>query len=256
VDYLPIIVKNKMKRIITAGLLTLCIGTIMGVDLESYQFIDRLLSLNGPGAPVIYENAVIFTAPSSHRRVGISFAHEGFSKVYWLRKLVIPKDPSELALVKNTNADPYQDSGLLFHVQDIPDGIREMDYRLIIDGLWTADPLNPKGVMGSGGLLQSRVSLPPRSRPVTTYDSASGLRISYNASPGEFITIAGSFNGWDPFMYEMRETSPGSYTFTLALPPGTYHYVFFYRGQRLLDPHNPNIAYTKDGKIASEAIIR
>ena len=245
-----------MKRIITAALLTLCIGTMYGVDLESSQFIDRLLSLNGPGAPVIYENAVIFTAPSSYRRVGISFAHEGFSRVHWFRKLVVPRDPAEIAAARNRKIDPYVETGILFHAQDIPDGMRDMDYRMIIDGLWTVDPQNPLGVTGAGGLLQSRVSLPPRSRPVTTFDSVSGLRVSYTAPPGEYITIAGSFNGWDPFMYEMRETSPGSYSFTLALPPGNYQYVFYHRGERLLDPYNPYIVYTKEGKTASEAIIR
>ena len=63
--YLPIIVKNKMKRIITVvWLLIICIGTSRGVDLESSQFIDRLLSLSSPGSPIIYEDAVIFTASS------------------------------------------------------------------------------------------------------------------------------------------------------------------------------------------------
>ena len=329
-----------MKRIITALLLIICIGTISGVDLESYQFIDRLLSLEGPSAPVIFEDAIIFTASSRYQRVGISFAHEGYSKVHWLKKLMTPKDvmgiqpgnvqaqiaPGGTAWVsartvelksgtgffatsrgilsfgdqvtilqvsanwaevrsgtsspltgwmpvdnlsvtsisagstgssaKNKDND-YQDTGMLFHAQNIPDGILEVDYRLIIDGLWTVDPLNPLCVTGSGGLLQSRVIMPVRTPPTaTTFDAATGLRISYKSSPGELITVAGSFNGWDPFMYVMKETSPGLYTFTLALPPGTYHYVFFKRGERLLDPQNPFTAYTKDGKVASEAIIR
>ena len=244
-----------MKTIIAAGLLIICIGTISGVDLESSQFIDRLLSLGKPGAPVIFQDAVIFTAPSTHRRVGISFGHEGFSKVYWFRKLVVPRDPMEIAASRNKKIDPYVDTGILFHAQEIPDGYREMDYRLVIDGLWTVDPLNPQGVIGQGGLLQSRVSLPPRP-PVTTFDLPTGLSINYTASPGQLITVAGSFNGWDPFMYEMKETRQGYYTFTLALPPGTYQYVLFHQGERFLDPLNPHISYTKEGKTASEAIIR
>ena len=242
-----------MKRIITAGLLIICIGTIRGVDLESYQFIDRLLSLGVPGAPVIYENAVIFTAPSSYRSVGISFAHEGYSTVYWLKNLTIPRASSEIA--EDRNIDPTIDSGVLFHVQNIPDELLNMDYRLIIEGLWTADPLNPVRVTGSGGILQSRVSIPPSSRPPPSFNST-GLSITFNGPPGQIINIAGSFNGWDPFMYQLREIRPGHYTFNLTLPPGTYEYVFFYRGDRITDPNNPHMIYTRDGRAASQAIIQ
>jgi hypothetical protein len=212
--------------------------------------------MDGPSAPVVFENAVIFTASSSYRRVGISFAHEGYSKVHWLRKFLIPRDNAEVAAAGNVNIDPYTDTGILFHVQAIPDGMKEMDYRMIIDGLWTVDPLNPQGFTGTGGLLQSRVSLPPISRPNFIFDARSGFRVSYAAPPGEYITLAGSFNGWDPFMYQMKETSPGLYTFTLSLPPGIYEYVFLHRGERLVDPRNPFIVYARDGKAASQAHIR
>ena len=70
------------------------------------------------------------------------------------------------------------------------------------------------------------------------------------------ITVAGSFNGWDPFMYELKERTAGEYALVLPLPPGTYYYVFFHRGQRILDPNNHNRAYTRDGKIASKAVIQ
>jgi len=247
-----------MKTIIATGLLILCIGTIMGEDLESYQLIERLLRLNGPGAPIIYEDTVIFTASSSYRRVGISFAHEGFSKVHWLKKFVILGEVEITS--SNRNVDPYVDTGILFHVQAIPNGMEHMDYRMIIDGLWTADPLNTKSVIGSGGLLQSRVSVPPRSRPTFTFDLASGFTVSYTAPPGEFITLAGSFNGWDPFMYQMKETKRGLdsslYSLTLPLPAGTYEYVFIHRGERFIDPLNPFIVYTRDGKSASQAQVR
>jgi hypothetical protein len=247
-----------MKRNMTAVLLIVCIGTLGAVDLESYQFIDYLLGLPGPGAPRIYEDAVIFTASSSYRRVGIAFAHEGFSTVHWLQKLLIPRDPAEIAAQgRNRNIDPYTDTGILFHVEIIPDAMRNMDYRMIIDGLWTVDPMNPNGVAGSGGVYQSRVSLPARPSMPSTADSPPGqLRFSFPAASGEIITVAGTFNNWDPFMYELRETSEGLYTLTLNLPPGTYQYVFFYRGERILDPNNSARVYTREGKIVSQVQVR
>jgi hypothetical protein len=247
-----------MKRNITAVLLIVCIGTLGAVDLESYEFIDHLLSLPGPGAPDIFDDVVIFTASSAYSRVGIAFAHDGFSRVHWLQKLLIPKDSAEIAAnAKNRNFDPYRDSGILFHVEVIPDGLRNMDYRMIIDGLWTVDPMNPNTAAGSGGLFHSRVVLPARSRPHSTSDSPPGqLLFNFRAPPGEIITVAGSFNNWDPFMYEMRETSEGLYTLTLALPPGIYQYIFFYRGERYLDPFNSAMVYSREGRSVSQVQVR
>ncbi|MHB9292617.1 hypothetical protein Holit_01718 [Hollandina sp. SP2] len=245
-----------MKTITVVGLLIFIIGTIGAVDTESYQFIDHLLSISEPGRPEVFEDGVIFTAPSSYRRVGIAFAHEGFAQVYWFQKLLFPKDnptPEE----EKKKQPLYTDSGILFHVYTLPEHIRELEYRLVIDGLWTTDPGNPEYRMDASGLIHSVVTIPDLAKSPSTFDAPQGsLTFTYTGSPGESVTVAGTFNGWDPFMYTLPEKSPGHYSLTLPLPPGTYQYVFFHRGQRILDPHNPNRVYTKDGKIASVAFIR
>ena len=246
-----------MKAFITTALLIFIIGNIKAVDIESYQFIDYIRAITAPGKPEIYEDGVIFTAPSSYRRVGISFAHEGYSKVYWFKRLMVPKDAAEY-----TNAagkirkgiDQNQDSGIMFHFESIPGNIKNMDYRMIIDGLWTADPLNPLTVSGPSGVVESRVPLPEK--PIKETVPVPGTyRFSYRAPPGETITVGGSFNNWDPFMYELRETSPGLYTLTLPLPPGTFQYVFFRRGEMIPDPANARMLYSRDGRIVSEAVV-
>ena len=247
-----------MKRIITTALLTICIGIIGALDLESYEFIDYLMSLPGPRSPVIMQDSVIFFASSSYRRVGISFAHEGFSKVHWMRKLVVPKDLAGISDKERAKMNPmdlFEDSGILFHVQVIPEGIANMDYRMVIDGLWTGDPLNPQGVSGIGGICNSRVALPTQYRPIPSPPQGV-MRFTFTAPPGEKITVGGSFNNWDPFMYELKETGTGNYSLTLQLPPGTYQYVFFYRGERYTDPYNPYRVFTNDGKAVSQTVIQ
>ncbi|MCL2879770.1 MAG: glycogen-binding domain-containing protein, partial [Treponema sp.] len=82
------------------------------------------------------------------------------------------------------------------------------------------------------------------------------LNFSFQGPPGETVTVAGSFNGWDPFMYEMKEVSAGNYNFTLPLPPGKYQYIFFCRGERWLDLFNPNRAYSRDGIAVSEVVLQ
>jgi len=245
-----------MKTFITAVLLTLIIGNIGAADTESYKFIDYLRAISVPGKPEIYEDGVIFTAPSTFQRVGISFAHEGYARVHWFKQLMIPADMAELvATQKNRkNINPNKDSGIMFYIETIPAGIKNMDYRLIIDGLWITDPLNPLTVTGPAGVVESRIPLPAKPATAQAAQTPPGTyRFSYRAEPDEVITVAGSFNNWDPFMYELREVSPGFYTLTLPLPPGSFQYIFFHRGESFPDQSNTKRLYTRDGRIVSEA---
>ena len=251
-----------MKYFFNAMLLLFIIGNISAVDTESYEFIDHLLSIKGPGSPELFEDAVIFTAPSSYKRVGISFAHEGFSRVYWFRKLLVPREE----VPETVNPDPKKaqppkivntDSGILFYTFTVPRDMQEISYRLVIDGLWTTDPANPRKKMDLySGIEYSVFSVPFIKRSPEMQNSETGkITFTLKAPPGETVAVAGNFNSWDPFMYQMREISPGTYTLTLPLPPGNYQYVFYHRGQRILDPENNRKAYTREGLAASEISV-
>ena len=255
--YPPIIVKYKMKAFITTALLIFIIGNIRAVDIESYQFINRLRDITQPGKPEIFEDGVLFTASSSLQRVGISFAHENYVKVHWFQRLMVPKDPADLLVNGKVSdkIDPYEDSGIMFHIEPIPADIKNMDYRLIINGLWTTDPTNPIRVSGPSGVVESRLPLPERYITTVAQTTPGTYTFNYRASSGETITVCGSFNSWDPFMYELRETSRGFYTLSLPLPPGTFQYVFFHRGEQIPDPANTRKLYTRDGRIVSEATV-
>jgi hypothetical protein len=247
-----------MKKHILLTLLMAIIGTIGALDTESYQFIERLLSLSGPGGPQIFEDGILFTAPSSYRRVGIAFAHEGFGRVYWFQKLMVLEEQGEIPAGAKQPPKSYRDSGLLFHVLTIPEELQEVEYRLVINGLWTFDPLNPQRRLDpASGQIRSFVPCGEVKRPPAPVDMPPGrLTFTYAAESGERITVGGSFNNWDPFMYELRERAPGSYSLTLPLPPGVYQYVFFHRGERFPDPRNSRRVYTREGHIASEAVVR
>jgi len=242
-----------------ASLLFLAAGVSHAVDIESiesYELIDHLLGLSGPGAPQIVDDMVVFTASSSFRRVGIAFADEGFSKVYWFRQLLVRRDPQDYPAEQNPSR--YGDSGIVFHVYKIPEGATQIDYRLIINGLWITDPANPNSRWDNvSGLSWSTLSVPPsEARPNPLKGPPGGLNFTFRGPPGETVSVAGDFNGWDPFMYELREGPPGNYTLHIPLPPGRYQYVFFHRGQRYLDPYNPNRVYSRDGNAASEIVIQ
>ena len=243
-----------MKTILTIIIFILISVFPLAADWESYELIDRLLTLPGPGAPVVFENSVIFTASSDFRRVGVAFAHEHFSNVYWFRQLFVPQDPLNAPIPPgHRNPAPYRDSGLLFHVYQVPETINELEYRLVINGLWTVDPVNSRSRRDPvSGLALSVLPIPQRtSRPDPLRGLPAGLDFSFKGPPGEIVYVAGNFNGWDPFMYELREYPAGVYSISLPLPPGSYQYVFFHNGQRFVDPHNPRRVYSRDGSAAS-----
>ncbi|MCL2373723.1 MAG: glycogen-binding domain-containing protein [Treponema sp.] len=244
-----------MKMFITSALLILIIGNIGASDTVTYQFIDYLRGLSAPGRPEIFGNRVIFTASSSHQRVGVAFAHEGFARVHWFRHLLLPGDRADLAAADRDHGDFNVDSGIMFHIAPIPAGIQYLDYRLVIDGLWAADPLNPLVVRGASGIALSRLVLPAHVQAVLAAAQPGTFQFKFRAPPGETVTVAGSFNNWDPFMYELRETSPGLFTLTLPLPAGRFQYVFFHRGEQIPDPANMRRLYTREGRVVSEAIV-
>jgi hypothetical protein len=251
--------KTMKMRTFLVCFFILAAGYSHAVDIESvdsYELHDRLLSFSGPGAPEIVDDMIIFTASSSLRRVGIAFADEGFAKVHWFRQLLAVRDPAEIPRTEK-KPSPYQDSGIIFHIYQIPEEATEIEYRLIVNGLWTTDPANPHTRRDASGLSRSVISLPPKEMIHNPLKGPPGsLSFAFKGPPGETVTVAGSFNGWDPFMYELREGSAGNYSINIPLPPGKYQYVFFHRGQRYLDPYNHSRIYAKDGKAASEIVIQ
>jgi len=253
-----------MKSITTTALLIFIIGNIQAVDTVSHRFIDYLRGINRAQAPVIFEDSVVFTVSSQFQRVGISFAHEGYAQVHWFQRFMLPLDYAEIAEAASRdkrNVETLVDSGIMFHIQDLAGafdaGLSTMDYRLVIDGLWTVDPLNPLTVRGSLGVPESRLVLPPQASRTSAPQAPEGsYRFTYAAAPGETITVAGSFNNWDPFMYHLTEVRDGVYSLTLPLPSGSFQYVFFHRGRQTPDPENPSRLYSREGRITSEGIVR
>jgi len=225
---------------------------------ETYDVIEHLLTLSKPASPIVHGDYVVFTADSSLRRVGVAFAHENFANIYWFRLLMRSLDPLTAPIRPGQEApDSYGDSGIKFHVYEVPENLKELEYRFVINGLWTVDPNNNQMRRDPvSGLTMSVVHMRERHiKPNPLNGLPEGLIFTYNGPPGEIITIGGTFNSWDPFMYELKEGPAGVYKILLPLPSGTYQYVFFFRGQRYVDPENPRRIYARDGSAASEIVV-
>jgi len=128
---------------------------------------------------------------------------------------------------------------------------------MVIDGLWTTDPLNSQTEYDyNNGMMVSALSVDYYEVFQTANVNQGQVRFTYIGDPGNVIDLAGSFNDWDPFMYEMTETSPGKYELVLPLPAGTWYYSYFEGTTQLKDDTNSERVYTKDGRVASVVTVK
>ena len=136
----------------------------------------------------------------------------------------------------------------------VPEGVREIRYRVVVDGLWMPDPSNPTTDVDPMGVAFSVYTLEAEpARTIFNPKASSGgqLTFVFSGSPGRRVSLVGDFNNWDPFMAPLEETSPGSYAITLRVPAGEHWYYFFTDGRRILDRYNSQRGVSPDGMAVS-----
>lgn len=149
------------------------------------------------------------------------------------------------------------ENGVFILDYELPEGTRELRYRMVVDGLWMADPSNPDTTTDEIGNPISVFSVdqePPR--PILNPKQGPGgtFTFLYKGQAGLSVSLAGDFNGWDPFVQYFTEVSPGNYQASLRVLPGRHYYYIFTSGRRLLDPDNPNIGYDPSGNEVSSFV--
>ena len=83
-------------------------------------------------------------------------------------------------------------------------------------------------------------------------DSIRRVILSLTAASGKAVSVAGSFNDWDPEATRMTDSlESGRYQCTLMLAPGSYEYKFVIDGDWMLDDTNPNFAANDFGTLNS-----
>ncbi len=201
----------------------------------------KVMRTSKAAPPQIHNGHVFFTFQTKTpvRYVGIAFLHEQFRKVHLFQR---------------------NDKGVLFFAYPIPEGMTHLDYRLIVDGLWTTDPLNPYTYLDSQGISLSRFEFPKEQLMITSRspiirEEEQQVVFVFQAEPGKDIYLTGSFARWDPYLYRMEEVRPGLYTLTLRLLPGTHYYAFYKDGKRIRDPLNKEWRRSKEGQEASVLIV-
>jgi len=211
---------------------------------EQYDREIIISEINAVQPPYIKGDFIIFTAQVQSRHVGIAFDFEQFRVIHSYERI----DTRDL--------ENKVISSLYFYVLRIPSGVDSVSYKIITDGLWSIDPLNPNTKFDSASRsVLSSVRVYPDTTPATKVVRKGFVRFVYQGKTGERIQLGGTFTNWDPFIYELTETSPGFYECELPFLPGTYFYNFYKGLTAISDPTNSSRAYTADGRTASVIVV-
>jgi hypothetical protein len=228
-----------MRKCVAAAILLLFASvTLTAWDNLNLSLQQEMATIQRAKAPMLNYRTVLFTFDRSRdaRYVGIAFGFEDFQTIH-----------------------PYKQNehGVFVLPYEVPEGTTV--YRIVVDGLWMADPTNPNRAHDQTGNVLSilELQLPPRRLYRSPRLSPAGeVVFVLNHEPGKRIYLSGDFNNWEPFMFVLTEESPGLYVYQQRFPPGEYEYCFIADGARLLDPLNPSFGTDSSGYLASRFAVR
>ena len=185
--------------------------------IESDVYLKMVGDIIRVEPPKLVDNYIIFTANAKAKHVAIAFEHEKYARLHSFRRLQPDKEAGSVLL------EP-----VLFYIMELPEDKDKLMYRLVVDGLWTCDPINTKEELDEKhGIMVSSISVPPRHDIKTRVIDGKLIKFVYVGEAHQKISVAGSFNNWDPFMYFMKETVDGIYELSIPLPHGTHIYSYF-----------------------------
>ena len=203
------------------------------IDTELHH---RILNTIESSAPAIFRKTMLFSYAASRgtQAVALAFEHEDYRRLYLYER---------------------NRHGIFVLTIPIPDGLRRMRYRLVVDGLWTTDS-NTLVENDSRGIPVSTVTIPsPTSapRPGVKRLSDGTYRFAYRGQPGSRVSLIGDFNRWDPYLNPMPESPihPGLYIAALSLPADAQIYRYVVDGREIPDPENPVSTRNGWGEAAS-----
>jgi len=213
-----------------------------GRVIESLSLHLALAGMKAAQAPRVIEGELVLSVSGPYRSVAAAFAHEDFALLH--------------AYERNR-----QGVFVLAYPVPLKWKAGTLEYRIIVDGVWTIDQANPERRSDSSTGLELSVARVPciSDLRLGLYkiigDDGHTARFLFRGASGESVTVCGDFDNWDPYIHEMSETSPGVYQLDLPLSPGRHFYDFVYRGEELSDPLNPAKAASKEGKEVSVLVV-
>lgn len=212
--------------------------TAFGVEGNSLSIHIAISELVEAHSPLFIDNHIIFTYYAGGkytRRVAIAFESDNYKQVF--------------PFMKN-------EYNVFFYIAKIPEKTDFLNYRLIVDGVWTHDPINDNGFLSPEQLRVSSLHIPKKFNEYFTLpliNDNGSVRFIFKDQENKHIYLSGNFNSWDPFMLRMEEDKkdPGTYSISLRMAPGKHFYTFISDGITIQDPYNPKKAMDNRGNTVS-----
>ncbi len=215
------------------------------------------------------------------RHVAMAFAHENYRILHTMTKTVnnfTDGTESTVYFLYYTLARKTQ--------QELTASGSPLEYRYVIDGIWTHDPANKNTLRKINGSLVSQIAIerapslatispeivnihqtPQRTASTAaemarqaSIGSRSGKKVilRYVGPAGSEIFAAGTFNHFDPYMHQLldagsypRDASLRVFELELKLLPGTYYYHYLSFGETQLDALNLSRGSNSEGRLYS-----
>ncbi|MBD5433644.1 MAG: isoamylase [Treponema sp.] len=213
----------------------------------SFEYRETAQKLREPKAPFEQDGLIVFSAQEGPHYVGIAFDFENFQKIHPFQKRIILDEDGE------------KDRAWYFYILEEYPKTDKILYRLIIDGLWTTDPMNPKQHYDeTTGIRLSQIDVRREyeiATSVKTSSNGKSVHFVYKGKSGQNVRVAGTFSNWDSWIYRLAETSRGFYELTLPMNEGTYYYVYCIGTKEFPDLTNHERAIKDGGKAVSKIIV-
>jgi len=227
-----------MKKILILSIFVFISINFTLFSAENLPLHLKIMSTHKTVEPHIWNNSIFLTAkPEGNPRfVGVAFDFESYSIIH----------PFEL-----------NESGIFIYTAEAPEQ-REIRYRLIVDSLWMADPLCSDNLRDEYDIEVSKLTI---NKPLfvkvkgPVQEDSGRTSFSIRSIPDSTVSIVGTFNGWDPYMTPLRESSSGVFTTDLKLREGTYYYYFIVDGKKAMDPMNFARSINREGEEVNKIEI-
>jgi len=228
--------KDTAKTVLMAVLLGLALLPALGASTFDTELHHRILNAEDAAGPWVNRGTLLLSYEGfpGTQAVSLAFEHEDYRVFHTYER---------------------NEHGVFVLTMPVPEGMTELRYRLIVDGLWTVDP-RASVVRDDRGVPVSTVRIPSDSsspRPGMRLLPDGTVRFVYRGVPGARVSLVGDFNRWDPYLTPMEESPvhPGYYETRLRLPDEARLYRFVVDGVEIPDPENPARSRNGWGEVAS-----
>ena len=222
------------KKTVLFTLFILLSAAFLSAEPVTVQLHFAITEAVASAPPEVIDNNLVITYKGSrnYRFVGAAFKHEDFKEIH--------------PFYVNSN-------GVYVLTYPLEEGMSNIEYRLVVDGLWMTDPQNQNIISDGSGISLSRFMIPEKEGPPESprIDSNT-VTFRYIGTQNQRVYVYGDFNNWDPYMYRMsEEPGTGTYSCRLRISSGRYRYKYIVDGTSMPDPLNDEKSIDAFGKNVS-----